>query len=78
MLAHHFSHINMSIKDTLACGNALNPSQTTYIVDATQTAICLDGAVYVEAKKSLASRLRTSHVIIAFMFFISATYALDF
>lgn len=69
----------MNVKDTMACGlsNGLTLSQTSYIVDATQTAICLDGAVYVQAKKSLASKLKTTHlfnIVIVLMFFISSAY----
>lgn len=66
----------------MACGltNALTPS-VSYIVDPTETAICFNGSVYVPAKKSLASRPKTTqlyNIMIVFMCLVSSAYAAAF
>lgn len=69
----------MQIKELLPCGNLLATATglTAYMVDGTETAICFNGAVYVSAKKSLASKLNIMHccnIFIVFIYLVFTAY----
>lgn len=69
----------MQIKELLPCGNLLATATglSGYMVDGTETAICFNGAVYVSAKTSQASKLNTLHfcnVIIVFIYLVFTAY----